>query len=88
MILSVAEGDEKPLKYPLMFRESSLMIINKVDLLPFTNFSVKEAKANALKMNPGIDILEVSCTTGQGLDEWVSWLTKRWRDKAESLRSA
>jgi hydrogenase nickel incorporation protein HypB len=88
MILSVAEGDEKPLKYPLMFRESSLMIINKVDLLPFTNFNVEEAKANALKMNPGIDILEVSCTTGQGLDEWVSWLTKRWRDKAESLRSA
>jgi hydrogenase nickel incorporation protein HypB len=88
MILSVAEGDEKPLKYPLMFRESSLLIINKVDLLPFTNFSVKEAKANALKMNPGLEILEVSCTTGQGLDEWVSWLTKRWRDKAESLRSA
>jgi len=88
MILSVAEGDEKPLKYPLMFRESSLLIINKVDLLPFTNFSVEEAKANALKMNPGIEILEVSCTTGQGIDEWVSWLTKRWRDKAESLRSA
>jgi hydrogenase nickel incorporation protein HypB len=88
MILSVAEGDEKPLKYPLMFRESSLLIVNKVDLLPFTNFSVEEAKANALKMNPGIEILEVSCTTGQGIDEWASWLAKRWRDKAESLRSA
>ncbi len=88
MILSVAEGDEKPLKYPLMFRESSLLIINKIDLLPFTNFSVTEAKANALRMNPDLEIIEVSCTTGQGLDEWVSWLAKRWRDKAESRRSA
>ena len=88
MILSVAEGDEKPLKYPLMFRESSLLIINKVDLLPFTNFSMEEAKANALKMNPDLEILEVSCTTGQGLDDWVSWLTRRWRNRAESRRSA
>ncbi len=88
MILSVTEGDEKPLKYPLMFRESSLLIINKVDLLPFTNFSMEEAKANALKMNPGLDILEVSCTAGQGLDEWVSWLTQRWQNRAESPRSA
>ena len=88
MILSVTEGDEKPLKYPLMFRESSLLIINKVDLLPFTNFSMEEAKANALKMNPDLEILEVSCTTGQGLDDWVSWLTRRWRNRSESRRSA
>ncbi len=88
MILSVTEGDEKPLKYPLMFRESSLLILNKVDLLPFTNFSMEEAKANALKMNPDLEILEVSCTTGQGLNDWVSWLTRRWRNRSESRRSA
>jgi hydrogenase nickel incorporation protein HypB len=88
MILSVTEGDEKPLKYPLMFRESSLLILNKVDLLPFTNFSVEEARANALKMNPDLEILEVSCTAGQGLEEWGSWLMQRWRNRTESPGSA
>ncbi|MDD5397929.1 MAG: hydrogenase nickel incorporation protein HypB [Dehalococcoidia bacterium] len=81
MILSVTEGDEKPLKYPLMFRESALMLINKIDLLQYTNFSLKEARANALKINPDIDIIEISCTNGAGLDEWVSWLTAKHRDK-------
>ena len=88
MILSVTEGDEKPLKYPLMFKESSLLLINKIDLLSFTNFNMEEAKANALKMNPKLEILETSCTTGQGIDEWVSWLTKCWQNRLESLRSA
>ncbi len=88
MILSVTEGDEKPLKYPLMFRESSLLLINKIDILPFTNFNMEEARANALKMNPELEILEVSCTTGQGIEEWVSWLTQCWQNRVESLRSA
>ena len=88
MILSVTEGDEKPLKYPLMFRESSLLIINKIDLLPFTNFNMDEAKANALKMNPDLKIVEVSCTTGQGIEEWISWLEQRWQNRVERLRSA
>jgi hydrogenase nickel incorporation protein HypB len=88
MILSVTEGDEKPLKYPLMFRESSLMIINKIDLLPFTNFNMDEAKSNALKMNPNLEILEVSCTTGQGIEDWLSWLMRCWQNRVESLRSA
>lgn len=88
MILSVTEGDEKPLKYPLMFRESSLLIINKIDLLPYTNFNMEEARANALKMNPDLGILEVSCTTGQRIEQWISWLTQCWQNRAESLRSA
>jgi len=62
MILSVTEGDEKPLKYPLMFRESSLMLINKIDLVRYTNFNIGEAKANARKINPDIEIIEISCT--------------------------
>lgn len=88
MILSVTEGDEKPLKYPLMFRESSLLLLNKTDLLPFTDFNVKEARANALKMNPSLGILEVSCTTGEGLDEWISWLMQWWHAGVKSWRSA
>lgn len=88
MILSVTEGDEKPLKYPLMFRESSLLIINKIDLLPFTNFNMDEAKANALKMNPNLGIMEVSTTTGQGIEDWISWLKQCWQNRVESLRSA
>jgi len=88
MILSVTEGDEKPLKYPLMFRESALLLINKLDLLPFTNFKMAEARGNALKMNPAREILEVSCTTGQGIDAWISWLTQRWQMRVESLNRA
>jgi len=77
MILSVTEGDEKPLKYPLMFRESSLLILNKIDLLKFTNFNLQEARDNALKINPGLEIMEISCTAGQGLQEWERWLLNR-----------
>jgi len=88
VILSVTEGDDKPLKYPLMFKESSLLIINKIDLLPYTNFNMEEARANALKMNPDLGILEVSCTTGQGIEEWISWLTQRWQNRVESPRRA
>ena len=88
MILSVTEGDEKPLKYPLMFKESSLLMINKIDLLPFTNFNMEEARKNASKMNPDLDILELSCTTGEGIDRWLLWLTERYQKRLESLHRA
>lgn len=88
MILSVTEGDEKPLKYPLMFRESSLLLINKIDLLQFTNFNMEEAKSNARRVNPDLEILELSCTTGQGIDKWLSWLSEQRQRKLESLRRA
>jgi len=81
MILSIPEGDEKPLKYPLMFHESALMLINKTDLLQYTNFNLESARANARKINPAIDIIEMSCINGTGLDEWVSWLTARYHEK-------
>lgn len=84
MVLSVTEGDEKPLKYPLMFRESSLMIINKMDLLQFTNFDIEEARQNALKINPQLDIIEVSCTTGQGLENWEQWLLSRMQASSDA----
>jgi len=81
MILSVPEGDEKPLKYPLMFRESSLLLINKIDLLKYTNFDLDEAKANARKINPDLEIIDISCVTGEGIPQWTAWLTECYQRK-------
>jgi hydrogenase nickel incorporation protein HypB len=81
VMLSVTEGDEKPLKYPLVFNESALLLINKIDLLKYTNFNLKEAKANARRVNPDLDIIEMSCTTGEGISDWISWLHQRYQKK-------
>jgi len=77
MILSVAEGHDKPLKYPLMFSECHVLIVNKIDLIPHTDFDVEELETTVLKMNPGVVIFRVSCRTGQGLQEWSAWLKKK-----------
>jgi hydrogenase nickel incorporation protein HypB len=77
VLLSVTEGEDKPLKYPSIFLKSSLLILTKVDLLPYVPFDIEAAKANARQINPGIEILEISCTTGKGMDEWRAWLEKR-----------
>ncbi|OGW39535.1 MAG: hydrogenase accessory protein HypB [Nitrospirae bacterium RBG_13_39_12] len=74
MILSITEGDDKPLKYPLMFQESSVLILNKIDLLPYTNANMEKIKKDSLSLNPSMKIFEVSCTTGEGIDEWTEWL--------------
>ncbi len=76
MILSVPEGDDKPLKYPLMFTVSQALIVNKVDYLKTEDFDMEALKNRALGLNPGLDIFEVSCKTGQGIDKWVDWLRK------------
>lgn len=81
MLLSVTEGDEKPLKYPLMFRESSAMIINKLDLLPYTNFNMEEAMSNARQINSKLDIFSLSCTTGDGFKAWTDWVSKELERK-------
>lgn len=77
VIMSVTEGDDKPLKYPDMFHTSTLCIINKIDLLPYVTFSLEKAKENARKVNPKLDIIEVSCTSGEGLSQWYDWLKAR-----------
>lgn len=77
VLLSVTEGEDKPLKYPSMFLKSSLLILTKVDLLPYVPFDMEAAKANARQINPRIEILEVSCSTGQGMDHWRAWLDAR-----------
>jgi hydrogenase nickel incorporation protein HypB len=84
MILSVTEGDDKPAKYPLMFHESSVLLINKIDLLPYVDCSVEKIREDALKINPGLSIFEISCKTGEGLEDWYNWVRERARDKEES----
>lgn len=74
MILSITEGDDKPLKYPLMFQESSALILNKIDLLPYTNADLEKIKKNSLSLTPSLKIFEVSCKTGEGISKWTSWL--------------
>jgi hydrogenase nickel incorporation protein HypB len=69
------------LKYPLVFNESALLLINKIDLLKYTNFNLKEAKANARRVNPDLDIVEMSCTTGEGIGDWIAWLNQRYKKK-------
>ena len=88
VILSVPEGDDKPLKYPLMFRESALLLINKIDLLKYTNFNLEAARRNAVKVNPDLEIIEMSCTAGQGIEPWVAWLVERYQRKIGKRRSA
>ncbi len=75
MLLSTPEGADKPMKYPLMFKESTALLINKTDLLPYVDFDMKKALKDAKSINPDLNIFGVSCKTGQGLDQWVSWLT-------------
>ncbi len=75
--LSVTEGEDKPLKYPGIFRKAELMILNKIDLLPYVPFNIALARENARRIHPDIEIIETSCTTGAGLDQWLSWLTQR-----------
>ena len=81
VVLSVTEGEDKPLKYPSIFFKSELAVINKIDLLPYVPFDIGKARENVLKVNPGAKIVEVSCTTGEGLDIWMKWLEAR-REKA------
>lgn len=76
VVLSVTEGEDKPLKYPAMFHHADLMLLNKVDLLPHLDFEVEKCKAFARQVNPDIRILEVSAKTGQGMDAWYTWLKK------------
>lgn len=79
-ILSVTEGDDKPEKYPFIFAESKVMILNKIDLLPYVNFDLERAGAFARAINKDIEIIPLSATTGEGMDAWYDWL-RRERDK-------
>jgi hydrogenase nickel incorporation protein HypB len=77
VILSTAEGDDKPLKYPGMFLNSSVLIINKVDLVPYVRCDLNVLRNNALRINPALRVFEISCFTGAGIPEWCDWLRKK-----------
>lgn len=76
-ILSVTEGEDKPLKYPLIFKESKAVLLNKVDLLPYIPFDKEKALTDIHNLNPTADVFEVSCTAKTGLDDWTNWLRQQ-----------
>jgi hydrogenase nickel incorporation protein HypB len=83
MILSVAEGHDKPLKYPLMFSQSHVLLVNKIDLLGLSDFDTGELRETIRRMNPAMEIFEVSCRTGEGLQAWADWLKRRVRESGK-----
>ena len=74
VVLSITEGDDKPLKYPLIFKESAITLLNKIDLLDYTNFDLAAAREDLTTLHPGLKVLETSCTKNIGLGEWSEWL--------------
>ena len=74
-VVSTTEGDDKPAKYPMLFREAKAVLLNKIDLIPYTNFNLDNFKADLNKINPHIPLFEVSCTRGDGLKKWFEWIT-------------
>ncbi len=82
VLLSTTEGEDKPLKYPSIFFKSELMLLTKIDLLPYVPFSADLARENARRVHPGMEIIDVSSTTGEGLDRWLEWLKAR-QEKAK-----
>jgi len=79
LISSIPEGDDKPFKYPLMFHKADAVLINKIDLLPYLNFDTQAFSRTIKGMNEKVEIFPISCATGQGIEEWVSWLLTQMR---------
>lgn len=77
VVLSITEGDDKPLKYPLIFKESEITLLNKIDLLPFTNFNLESAREDLITIHPNLKIIETSCTKNIGVDDWCNFLLKK-----------
>lgn len=83
-VLSITEGEDKPRKYPLIFKQSSVVLLNKIDLLPYTSFKLEEAAEDIYSIHPGITLLKTSCTTNQGVAEWCEWLKQQVRNKQQA----
>jgi hydrogenase nickel incorporation protein HypB len=77
VVASTTEGDDKPLKYPAMFRSATALIVNKIDLVPYVECDLKQLERNALQINPDLKIFETSCKTNQGISGWADWLVSR-----------
>ncbi|MBR5163052.1 MAG: hydrogenase nickel incorporation protein HypB, partial [Schwartzia sp.] len=83
VVLSVTEGDDKPMKYPLMFKESAVALINKTDLLPFTNFDLAQATEDVRTIHPDAEVLSISATKGDGMEAWFDWLRGKVKAKKD-----
>ena len=79
VVLSITEGDDKPMKYPLMFKLASIVLLNKTDILKFCNFNLDGATEDIKTLNPGVEVLPVSCSLGDGLKPWLDWLREMVR---------
>jgi len=77
VVLSITEGADKPMKYPLIFKESAVAVLNKVDLLPYCDFDMAAATEDILTLHPGMKVIEASCAKGEGIEEWCEWLLSR-----------
>ncbi|CUS99008.1 hydrogenase nickel incorporation protein HypB [Candidatus Kryptobacter tengchongensis] len=87
MVYSVVEGAEKPKKYPLMFHEVEVVLLNKIDLLPYAGVELKDLEKNVLEVNPRAKIFPISCKTGEGIDDWISWFRNRIQKFRENVKS-
>ena len=74
-VVSTTEGDDKPAKYPMLFREAGAVILNKIDLIPYTNFNYDSFRSDLRKINAAVPLFEISCTSGKGLDTWFNWIS-------------
>ncbi|MCS7228443.1 MAG: hydrogenase nickel incorporation protein HypB [Candidatus Kryptonium sp.] len=87
MVYSVVEGAEKPKKYPLMFHETEVVLLNKIDLLPYAGVELKDLEKNVLEVNPRAVIFPISCKTGEGIDAWINWFLNRFQKFKEHVKS-
>jgi hydrogenase nickel incorporation protein HypB len=87
-ILSVTEGDDKPAKYPHMFASADLLVINKVDLLPYVDFDVDRCIADARSVRPGIAVIALSARSGENLERWYAWIDERLAERRENTTAA
>ena len=88
VLLSVAEGEDKPLKYPAIFLKSELMVLSKIDLLAYVPFNIAAAEDNARRINPAIEVLKLSCLTGAGLERWQEWIAGQWAKLSRHVEAA
>jgi hydrogenase nickel incorporation protein HypB len=87
-VLSTTEGDDKPAKYPMLFREAKAVLLNKIDLIPYTNFNYESFISDLKKINGQIPVFEISCTKGDGMKEWYDWISKKLRNEVTKSRKA
>jgi hydrogenase nickel incorporation protein HypB len=85
VIASVPEGDDKPLKYPLMFTVADVILVNKIDLLPYSNFDTQAYSKSVKGLNDKVEVMEISCTTGQGIDEWLRWVQGQMKNQDKGI---